>query len=866
VRSDLPTGTVTFLFTDVEGSTKLLHELGAESYAGALADHRRIVREACASEHGVEVDTQGDAFFFAFPSAAGAVVAAQAITDALADGDIRLRIGLHTGTPLVTDEGYVGDDVHFAARVAAAAHGGQVVLSQATRALVDTPSFTDLGEHRLKDIERAAAIYQLGTKRFPPLKTISNTNLPRPASSFVGRERELSEVLAAFERGTRLQTLTGPGGSGKTRLAVEAAATLVPSYNAGVFWVGLASLRDASLVTEQIAQTIGARDGLADHIGEREMLLLLDNLEHVIEAAPALSGLLEACPNLTLFCTSRELLRVKGEVEYAVPPLTSSEAVVLFCERSGLDASEEIAELCDRLDDLPLAVELAAARTKALSPPQILDRLSDRLDLLRGGRDADARQRTLRAAIAWSYDLLSEAEERLFRSLSVFQGGCTLEAAEEVAGGDLDTLQSLVEKSLLRFTAERYWMLETIREYALERLAESPDAEALRDHHAGYFLDQLEEARSHILGTRRAELLAWFGDEEANLRVALDRLEQVAPEDAARAARQLAYFWMPRGQVLEGRERFEALLDHDDLSAGTRAMLLDALSNYEFRMGEIGAAESHAQESLRLAEEAGEWRVSVFALRNLSGIALFRGDLDEAMSTAMRALEKAGDDQWLRSTALGDIADLEMEAGRDTEARMKLVEAGEGFRATGDVANELIGTINLAFLELYARDFEAARRLALSVLDKAAGDQYRTIGGLDALGLALVGLGRRGEAREAFAQLLELVLTSGITGEGHLTEALANIALATEKARFVSAAQLLGSVHRLDDAAGLNRGQGHLELRRLFARPLIDGLGAERYATEEALGATMSQDEAIELARSLAVDASATPAKQAPPR
>jgi predicted RNase H-like HicB family nuclease len=456
MRDDLPTGTVTFLFSDVEGSTKLLRDLGAEAYADALAKHRRIVREACEAEHGVEVDTQGDAFFFAFPSAPGAVTAAQTMTDALAEGQIHLRIGLHTGTPLVTDEGYVGDDVHFAARVGASAHGGQVVLSQTTRALVDGLLLTDLGEHRLKDIEGAVPIYQLGDKTFPPLKTVSNTNLPRPASSFVGRERELAEVIASVERGTRLLTLTGPGGSGKTRLALEAAASLVPAYKAGVFWVGLASLREASLVTDEIAQALGANDELAVHIGEREMLLLLDNLEQVIDAAPALSGLVQACPNLTLFCTSRELLRVQGEVEYAVPPLSSSEAVALFCERSQLDPSNEIAELCARLDDLPLAVELAAARTKALSPAQILERLSDRLDLLRGGRDADARQQTLRATIAWSYDLLVGEEQRVFRAFSVFAGGFTLDAAEGVIAADLDALQSLVEKSLLRFANERY--------------------------------------------------------------------------------------------------------------------------------------------------------------------------------------------------------------------------------------------------------------------------------------------------------------------------------------------------------------------------------------------------------------------------
>ena len=457
MRSDLPTGTVTFLFTDVEGSTRLLHELGAETYADALAEHRRVVREACGVADGVEVDTQGDAFFFAFPTAAGAVVAAHAVTDALANGQIHLRIGLHTGTPLVTDEGYVGDDVHFAARVAASGHGGQVLLSRSTCELVDGLSVTDLGEHRLKDIEGAVSIYQLGSGRFPPLKTISNTNLPRPASSFVGRAAELEEVRFQLGRGVRLLTLTGPGGSGKTRLALEAAARLVPEYKAGVFWVGLASLRDPSLVTETIAQTLGARGGLADHIAERELLLVVDNLEHVIEAAPALSTLLLACPNLTLLVTSRELLRVQGEVVYAVPPLASPEAVALFCERSLLERSGTVAELCARLDNLPLAVELAAARTTVLSPAKILERLAERLDLLQGGRDADPRQQTLRATIEWSYELLPAEEQGLFSCLSVFSGGCTLEAAGKVVDAELDPTsvarrkepRSFLERALL---------------------------------------------------------------------------------------------------------------------------------------------------------------------------------------------------------------------------------------------------------------------------------------------------------------------------------------------------------------------------------------------------------------------------------
>jgi len=463
VRTDLPAGIVTFLFTDVEGSTQLLHELGAEGYAQALAEHRWILREAFRAYGGVEVDTQGDAFFYAFPSATGALDAAREGQEALLSGPIRVRIGMHTGTPHLTDEGYVGQDVHRGARIAGSGHGGQVLLSKETRELVHA-DVKDLGEHRLKDFDEPVWIFQLGEKRFPPLKTISNTNLPRPASSFVGRDREVAEVVSLLHDGARLLSLTGPGGSGKTRLAIEAAAGLVPEYRNGVFWVGLAPLRDPALVADTIAQTLGVKNGLAAYIAERELLLLLDNFEQVVGAAPELSPLLAACPNLRLLVTSRELLRVQGEVEYPVPPLAEPEAVELFSTRSRLEPDDTIAELCRRLDDLPLAVELAAARTSVLSPAQILARISKSLDLLKGGRDADPRQATLRTTIEWSHELLSEDETALFARLAVFAGGCTLASAEDVTEADLDTLQSLVEKSLVRHTDERFWMLETIRE------------------------------------------------------------------------------------------------------------------------------------------------------------------------------------------------------------------------------------------------------------------------------------------------------------------------------------------------------------------------------------------------------------------
>ena len=581
--------------------------------------------------------------------------------------------------------------------------------------------------------------------------------------------------------------------------------------------------------------------------------MLLDNLEQVIEAAPQLSALLSGCANLTMLVTSRELLRVQGEVEYAVPPLASPEAVALFCERSRLEPSEEIAELCVRLDELPLAVELAAARAKALSPRQILGRLSQRLDVLEGGRDADPRQQTLRATIDWSHDLLSEEEQRVFRALSVFAGGCTLEAAEEVCGADIKTLQSLVEKSLLRFSNERYWMLETIRDYARERLDEAGETDALARRHADYHLALLEERpTSLILGSRRRELLAWFGEEEDNLRATLDYLEGAAPQDAARAADLLVPFWMPRGRLVEGQERLLRLLARNDFAAGTRAMLFEHLSDTELRLGQLDSAESHAQEAVTLAQDSGERRTLAFALQTLAWVASHRGDFDEAIRVLTRVLEETADDEWLRSVALGDLATFQMDTGRDEEARHMLQEASKGFQAAGDEANQAVTSMNLAFLELYVRDFEAAYIAAASVLEKVRGigDGYRGIVARIALGFAALGLGRRREARESFAESLDLIL-AGDTRSNALPDTLTGIALAADAHSVRSAARLLGAVRRLNDDAAYVPSPRWLELEAVLARPLTDALRADEYARELSIGAALGREEAITLAQSL---------------
>jgi len=755
VRRDLPVGTVTFLFTDVEGSTALLHELGTESYAGALAEHRRQIREACARNGGAEVDTQGDAFFFAFATAQSAVAAAKQLTDALAAGPLRVRVGLHTGRPLVTSEGYVGEDVHVASRVAASAHGGQVVLTGATAGLVES-ELTSLGDHRLKDIDGAISIYQLGEERFPPLKTISNSNLPRPASSFVGRERELEEVRHGIED-ARLVTLTGPGGSGKTRIALEAASSVRSSFEAGVFWVAVASLRDPALVVETIAHSLGARDGLQRHIGQREMLLVVDNFEQVIDAAPELGSLLDACPGLRLLVTSRELLRVRGELEYPVPPLAEREAVTLFCARSRLEPSEEIAELCRRLDNLPLAVELAAARTKALSPAQILERLAQRLDLLKGGRDADPRQHTLRAAIEWSYDLLSETEKRLMRRLSVFAGGCTLDAAENVCETDVDPLQSLVEKSLLRFSDERYSMLETIREYAAERL-DASEADAVRRRHRAYVV-ALAEANAGKLHTAfESSASASLAPEYANIRAAVSyALAAGEPDDVGQIVGALYPFLISHGHLAEVREWSEAALAERD------------------RLSERGLAE---------------------ALVGGGEIARFAGDLDRAIELKGEVASFEGEVQrpnW-RAATLADLSEIALEQGDLAAARdyaEKSAAAGVGPRAALCFAE-------LALREGDLRSAESNGRTALASLEDGA---FNHACGLEILAETARRSGDVERARDGFDEALRSFARLGDPGGvADCLDGLARIAVAGGDG--LRAGRLAGAAQGLRDTRG----------------------------------------------------------------
>ena len=808
VPQQLPSGVVTFMFTDVEGSTKLLHELGADAYARTLTEHRRLVRDAVARHGGVEVDTQGDAFFVAFAAAGEAIAAARAVQAALAPTRVRVRMGLHTGTPRLTEEGYVGADVHLGARIAAAAHGGQVLLSQATRDLVGG-DLTDLGEHRVKDFAEPVWLFQLGDERFPPLKTISNTNLPRPASSFVGRERELGEVTALLRGGARLVTLRGPGGSGKTRLAIETAAELVPEYRNGVFWIELAAIRDPALVAPAIGQTLGTTDALADHVGERELLLLLDNFEQVVEAAPELASLVESCPNLRLLVTSRELLRVRGEVEYAVPPLTEPEAVELFCARSGLDRDAAIAELCRRLDSLPLAVELAAARTSVLSPSQILERLSRRLDLLNGGRDAQARQQTLRATIEWSYELLDEDEQRLFARLAVFRGGCTLEAALAVCAADLDTLQALVDKSLLRHTGERFWMLETIREYATERLAASSEADELSARFVGYFVALAEDAWPFVRESS-GEWLDLLERELDNLRAALDALE--ASDETQRLLSVLGAtgnFWAERFHSREALARLVRALaaDQAPTTARARALSAAALIAVECDHGEL--AKPFAEEALKLSRELGDDWGAAYAL-----------------------------------LALG-FSDIYADWAR---ARDRFAESAARFRAVGDQWQILEATRYLAWAYERLGDRERARRIHEDRLEQArrAGNRYSEARTLSTLSRYAIHDGRLDEALALAPQALEGHLEVG-NRWGVVLDFSTFARLRALQGDPEAAARLLGCVERQEEELEFSE-PWLTDFNRETQALLRDELGEAALAEATGAGRRLTIDEAVAVA------------------
>jgi predicted ATPase/class 3 adenylate cyclase len=777
--AELPTGTVTFLFTDIEGSTRLLQELG-ERYAPVREEHNAIVRRAVAEAGGVEVGTQGDSFFVAFQGAAGAVQAAVTAQRSLAEhpwppgSPIRVRMGLHTGEGVSAVDDYVDINVNRAARIADAANGGQIIVSDATRSLVehDIPggaSFRDLGLHRLKDIAQPEHLHDIVVEGlpsdFPPPRTLDArpNNLPPQLTSFVGRDEETAEVRRLLGR-TRLLTLTGPGGTGKSRLALQVAGAVLTEYQDGAFFADLSSVMDPALVPSAIAQALGVPesaeqsilDALKDHLRDKELLLLVDNFEQVAEAGQLIEVLLTAAPKLKVLVTSRVVLSLRGEQEYVVPPLELPDpqrlpdvltlgrfdAVRLFTERAlavrpQFRVTEEnapaVAEITARLDGLPLAIELAATRTKILTPQQILPRLQQRLSILTtGARTLPERQRTLRGAIAWSHDLLDDAERRLFARLSVFTGGWTLESAEvvcvpeELGLDSLEGLTSLVDKSLVRRTEPaggdgRFTMLETIREFGLERLRAEGDFDEVTRRHAEHFLGLAVEAEPHLTADDQGEWLDRCEEEHANMRAALRWAVDAGQADRAQeAAGALWRFWQQRGHLAEGRRWFAEILAMPSGQEPTspRAKALIGAGGLAWWQQDREAAGVFYEQAVAIERKLGDPARIAEALYNLAFVVA--GDdlgsaarlLEESLANFRRVGDERGAAQVLAMLVMPDA-----QAGNWGPVIEKLEEVVAIWRRLGDRLHVAFDLLWLAFAHGRLGHRREARSAALEALD-----------------------------------------------------------------------------------------------------------------------------------------------------
>jgi predicted ATPase/class 3 adenylate cyclase len=778
--TDLPTGTVTFLFTDIEGSTGLLQALG-DRYGAVLDEHAAILRRALADHGGVEVSTHGDAFFVVFTSPPAAVRAAVAAQRALAAHDwspappVRVRMGVHTGEGTLGGDDYVGIDVHRAARIADAAHGGQVIVSDATRGLVrhvlpDGVSLRDLGVHRLRGIADPEPLHELAVEGlrsdFPPPRTLDArpNNLPPQLTSFVGREEEIAEVERLLGH-TRLLTLTGPGGSGKSRLALAVAADLLTQFRDGSYFVDLSPVTDPALVPAAVANALGvpeaagrpALDGVKEHLRDRELLQVVDNFEQVAEAGPVLEELLLAAPRLRTMVTSRVVLALRGEQEYAVPPLhvpdpgrlprdlsalEGVEAVRLFRERARaanprFSLTEQnapvVADICARLDGLPLAIELAATRTKVLTPEQILSRLKRRLSILTSSsRTLPGRQRTLRAAIAWSYDLLDPVEQRLFGRLSVFTGGWAFEAAEAVCDPEelgldaLDGLTSLVDKSLIRRSEppgrpSRFSMLETIREFAQEQLEASGDLEPVRERHADHYLRLAEEAEPHLTGADQGEWLDRCDTEHANIRAALRwAIDRGQAGRAQAAAGALWRFWQQRGHLAEGRRWLEEVLAMPAGQARTaeRAKALVAAGGIAW-WSDRAASRAPYAEALEIERELGDPARLAEALYNQAFVVAAEHDLEAAARLLEECLElfrRLGDERGVARVLAMQVVPDAM-AGAWDRVMARLEEVAAIWRRLGDRLQLAFDLIWLAFAHGRAGRPDDARAIALEALE-----------------------------------------------------------------------------------------------------------------------------------------------------
>jgi predicted ATPase/class 3 adenylate cyclase len=746
-----PTGALTLLFTDIEGSTKLLQRSG-DVYPALLADHRRILRAAFDAHEGYEVDTEGDAFFVVFPSADDAVAAAADAQRTLVahewrDGhELRVRIGVHRGDPRFIDGGYVGLDVHRAARVMASGHGGQVVLSHAARASLNEKwRVLDLGEHRLKDLLQPERLYQLVIdgipSEFPALKTLSNrpTNLPTQPNALIGRSAQVDAITKLLRNEGRLVTLSGTGGTGKTRLALQIGAELLEEFRSGVFFVSLAPIANEDLLVSAIAETLSVRkvagENLATtlhaYLSDKEMLLVLDNFEHIIGATPRVAELLAAAGGVRVLVTSRERLHLYGERVYDVPPLDTSDGIALFTARAQAvdetfrltdESTPHVTAICRSLDGLPLALELAAARIAVLSPRALLNRLDKRLPLLtHGQRDAEERQRTLRSTIEWSYDLLDESEQKLFARLAIFVDGSRLETVEEVCGAldgvdELDLLQSLVDKSLVRQRLDpdgevRFWMLETIKEYAGERLRDQGETDLLAQRHAESFLELAEEAESVLWAQQTDEWLPRLDVEQPNIRTALEFALARDPELALRLSGALYPFWEIRGQHAEARAWLTRALAFDGaVSLESRAKALvgaGRASAWEF---DWPAALDVLAEAVELSRRLGDVEGIGRCLGFMGHARLFTGDREGAAAVLNEALDLARASGSRRSVmrALNNAAAAAIEEHDFSRAHEMYAEVRTIAVAEGSKVSVGIGAIQCGYVSILAGEYGRA--------------------------------------------------------------------------------------------------------------------------------------------------------------
>ncbi len=842
----LPTGTVSFLFTDIQGSTDLLHALGDRAYGEVLLEHQRLLRKAFAAHEGTEVDTQGDAFFIAFPRAWNAVTAAVTAQQVLTAHAwptgvaVLVRMGIHTGEPtLVGGQRYVGLDVHRAARIAATGYGGQVLLSERAHAMAlghipEGVAVRDLGEHRLKDLPRPEHIFQLVMPGlpadFPPLRSLEVlvTNLPAlQLTSFVGRERELAAVKEHLAE-TRMLSLLGPGGTGKTRLALQAGSDLLERFSRGVWLAELAPHSDPELVVQTVATVFNVRevpgrplrDSLVDYLRPREVLLILDNCEHLREPAALLaSALLRDCPHLRILATSREPLGVAGEVVYRVPPLSRAdpatvrtavdlrqyEAARLFVERAVLsnphfalsDANAPaVARVVHRLDGIPLAIELAAARTKVLSVDQIAARLDDRFRLLTTGARAGLRHhQTLQAALDWSHDLLSEQERALFRRLAVFAGGFTLEAAEAICSGEgvdtldvLDTVARLVDKSLL--VAEempgdvRYRMLETIRAYSREKLVAAGEEAAVRGRHLQWHLALAEEAEPYVRGPEQVTWLDRLELDHDDLRAALD-WSATSPDYAEaglRLAGALHRFWVLRGHFREGRRLLEEALSRADAAPpALRAKAMYGAGVLASVQGDYAWSEVQGRQGLALQRGLGDGEGGALSLALLGTIARNRGNLAESASLLEEGLTLARDaaPQWTLAEVLRGLG-LTSRSQRDNRRAKSLLEESLAlWRTVGDKWGLAYCLTHLGYLARFEGDYARAEELLEEslVLGKELGERSHTAATLDSLGVLATA---RGDFAHAVSQLEEsLALSRELGNKRQIGAAIGNLAMAT---------------------------------------------------------------------------------------